>query len=885
MLRTIIVRLVEFSTQFAWAVVGAGAIIAAFCTIYSMLHFSVVTDVRQLFPTNLSWTQRASRFAGTFPQHEVLVVVAGPTPELTQEASARLTAALNADHAHIRTAIQPQGGKFLAQNGFLFMPTAQLMRMSGQMERSRPLLQILAADPSLRGVLNALSAGLMGVERRAYPLDTLVGPMNAGADMVRAALAGRPASFSWQTLASGRPVQKSQALRFIEVSPVLDFNALQPAHAATDAIARTARQLGLADKYQADIRITGLAPMNDAQFATLKENAAFNAAISILAVLIILWLALRSWKIILAVIVNVVCGMAMTAALGLRLVGALNLISVAFFVLFAGLAIDFGIQFSVRYRAERHETGRLDSALGGAAHKAGWSLALAGAATAIGFCSFLPTGYRGLSELGEVAGPGMIIAFLTSITLLPALLKVLDPPAEPREMAFSALAPVDRFLHRNRYYVLYGTLAVVCLASPLLVFLRFDFNTLHLQNPKSPPVAAYLELRRNPATGANAADLVARNLAAALVEARQLAKLPQVGETRTLADLVPTDQAAKLAIIHRMASALGRALDPLRLRPAPADAENVAALESTARQLSRAARFGGSGGEAARRLSDLLIKLVYSDPATRRQVSGALVIPLKISLDDLREALRARPVTISDIPTDLKQEWLAPDGRARVEILPNGDPEDTKSLATFVRAVLAHYPDATGPAVMLYEAGQTVSRAFVEAGLFAIAAIALLLWIALRRVRDVFYTLIPLLLAAMLTLELCVVFDVALNFTNIIAFPLLLGVGVAFKIYYIMAWRRGDTALVQSTLTRAVLFSGLTTATAFGTLWMSSNPGTSSMGELMALALVCTMMAAVLFQPVLMGPAQKAALRTPTEPRRVSGPEKMLSPVAIRRGR
>ena len=115
-------------------------------------------------------------------------------------------------------------------------------------------------------------------------------------------------------------------------------------------------------------------------------------------------------------------------------------------------------------------------------------------------------------------------------------------------------------------------------------------------------------------------------------------------------------------------------------------------------------------------------------------------------------------------------------------------------------------------------------------------------------------TLVPLLVAAVVTLELCVVFDLPLNFANIIALPLLLGVGVAFKIYYIMAWRQGKTALLQSSLTRAVIFSALTTATAFGSLWLSSHPGTSSMGKLMAMALVTTMAAAVLFQPVLMGP-------------------------------
>jgi uncharacterized protein len=154
---------------------------------------------------------------------------------------------------------------------------------------------------------------------------------------------------------------------------------------------------------------------------------------------------------------------------------------------------------------------------------------------------------------------------------------------------------------------------------------------------------------------------------------------------------------------------------------------------------------------------------------------------------------------------------------------------------------------------LLFEAGNTVVRAFIEAGAFALAAIALLLWIALRRISDVLLTLVPLLVAIVVTLELCVGFDLPLNFANIIALPLLLGVGVAFKIYYVMAWRSGKTALVQSTLTRAVIFSALTQATAFGSLWLSSDPGTSSMGQLMGLALLCTMTAAVLFQPALMG--------------------------------
>jgi uncharacterized protein len=156
--------------------------------------------------------------------------------------------------------------------------------------------------------------------------------------------------------------------------------------------------------------------------------------------------------------------------------------------------------------------------------------------------------------------------------------------------------------------------------------------------------------------------------------------------------------------------------------------------------------------------------------------------------------------------------------------------------------------------VSLQESGRTVVRAFIEAGLWALVSITILLWIVLRRFGDVLLTLVPLLLAGAVTLEICVLINLPLNFANIIALPLLLGVGVAFKIYYVMAWRAGQTSLLQSSLTRAVVFSAMTTATAFGSLWMSSHPGMSSMGKLLALSLVCTMAAAVLFQPALMGP-------------------------------
>lgn len=219
-------------------------------------------------------------------------------------------------------------------------------------------------------------------------------------------------------------------------------------------------------------------------------------------------------------------------------------------------------------------------------------------------------------------------------------------------------------------------------------------------------------------------------------------------------------------------------------------------------------------------------------------------------------------VTVKTLPPTMVRDWLAPDGGARVQALPKGDPNDTNVLRAFAAAVLRAEPTATGAAISYYEAAKTVTSAFVEAGVLAITAIAILLLIALRRVTDVLLTLIPLLLAGVLTLEISVLDGLTLNFANIIALPLLLSVGVAFKIYYIMAWRAGKTHLLQSTLTRAVIFSAMTTAIAFGSMWASKYPGMSSMGKLMALALLCTMGAAVFFQPVLMGPPRQVSARS-----------------------
>jgi hopanoid biosynthesis associated RND transporter like protein HpnN len=858
-LTSAISAIVDVCIRRPWLVVGLAVALAVGAAIYAAERFAIKTDINELISPDLPWAKRALQYMHEFPRFGIVVVIDAPTAELAAQAQGELGRALAAHAERFRTISQPGGGPFFQRNGLLFLPTDEVARFTGGARQADVLIAALAEDPSLRGVLSALSMVVIGVKRGLVGFDDMARPLTMAADTVEAAVAGRPASFSWQALVNDRPATPGDRRRFLLVEPVLDFTTLQPGHAATALIASLASDLKFGDR-QIRVRQTGQVPIDDDQFGTLRQSAFINIAVSILGVLAILWLALRSFRIIAAVAVSLAIGLAISTAAGLLLAGALNVISVAFFVLFIGLGVDFGLQFSVRYRAERHDHPDLRTALASAAGNAGLPLALAAAATAVGFCSFLPTDYRGLAELGEIAGAGMLIAFATSITVLPALLALMKPPSEPHPVGFAALAPVDRFLERHRARVVIGTILAVALASPLLLHLRFDFDPMHLRNAADESVATYYKLRRDPATGANAIDIVASDLDAARAMAHRLSGLPQVAQVRTLDTFVPEDQTVKLRFISEAATALHGSLNPRETVPAPTDRDTVNALLAAADALAAAAHGQhGPGPEAAVRLAGLLARLGQGSAADRQRTERAFVEPLRFTLSLLRTLLQPERISRESLPADIARDWAAPNGHARVEVLPAGDPDSTETVRTFVKAVLALEPDASGPAVDLFEAGNTVVRAFVVAGAFALAAIIVLLLIALRRVGDVLLTLVPLLMAGLVTLELCAVLGLPLNFANIMALPLLLGVGVAFKIYYILAWRDGRTSLLQSSLTRAVVFSAMTTATAFGSLWLSSDPGTSSMGRLMALALACTMAAAVLFQPALMGPPRKAS--------------------------
>jgi len=313
---------------------------------------------------DLDWRKREIAYHNAFPQSTqlILVVVDGPTPELASAATHALTQELAKKNDVFRSVDEQGGDAFFRRNGLLFASPEQLEGMTSRLTSAAPLVGTLSSDPSLRGLVQTLSFVLAGVEQGQVSLDDTARVLNAAAEPIEKAAAGEPADFSWKTLLQGS-AQSTDLRRYIAIRPYLNENELQPGARATGAIRRPSatsssmRPIGRGRASPDPFR----SPTRNSPSTT--EGLALNSALTRRDRPHDSWIALASWRLVLAVVSTIAAGLVVTAGLGLLLVGALNPISVAFAILFVGLGADFGIQYTMRYRAQRHVSGPLHRGL------------------------------------------------------------------------------------------------------------------------------------------------------------------------------------------------------------------------------------------------------------------------------------------------------------------------------------------------------------------------------------------------------------------------------------------------------------------------------------------------------------------------------------------
>jgi uncharacterized protein len=855
----LIVRLVGACVARPRIVVAFVIILCIGMGYYVTRHFAMSTDTDALLSRELVWRVRQEAFEAAFSQNnsDIVVVVDGQTPELSEAATAKLAARLGTQARWFHSVEQSDSGPFWDHNRLLFASTEEVKKLIAQLVKVQPFLGSMASDPSLRGFANTLSLTMKGVTNDQAAPQELRTSIRTLADALQGLAVGKPRFFSWRTLITGDKPDERELRHVILLDPVLDFTQLQPGKSPIEVVRATARQLQLDTAHGVRVRLTGSAPLRDEEFGTLAQRAGLIASLAAGAVILMLWLAVRSPWLIASILATTLVGLLTATALGLALFHRFNVISVAFIPLFVGMGIDLGIQFSVRYRAERRPGWDVGPALLATARTMGKSLTLAATAIGIGFLAFAPTAYYGVAQLGMIAGLGLFAALALNLTLLPALITLARPPGTPERQPGVRLTLIDNYVLGHRRLVLGVGAAAALICAVLLPLLHFDSDPMHLRSSKMESVATLDDLMRDPDNSPNTLEITRPNLAAADRLAAIFRTDPTVYSAHTLSSFIPADEPEKIALIADAANLLDFTLNPLDVATPPTDAELIDSLHRASDKLRQAATEDPSLRADARRLADELDTLARGSRSARAQAEQMLIPGFVTSLEQIRNLLHPQSVSIESLPPELVRQWRAADGRARVSVVPKGDPHDDAVISRFIAAGIKIASDAVGAAIYRQAYGRAVVDAFIEAGVLSFVAICGLLLIALRRVRDVAITMAPILLTGLLTLGTCVLIGQPLNFANIIALPLLFGIGVAFHIYFVMSWRSGGSHLLTSSLARGVFFSALATATGFGSLWASSHPGTASMGELLMISLLWTLASALLFQPALMGPARR----------------------------
>jgi uncharacterized protein len=863
MLNRLIVGMADYSQRHALAVTLGGLLFAALAAFFAVSHLGVSTDTDLMFSPKLPWRQQAEQLNKNFPQFNGLLVavVDAKEPEEADATAAALAAAVAKDHAHFNTVRRPDASPFLHKEGLLFLDPKELSDLMDRTIDAQPFLGQLVADPTARGLFSALSLLGMGVQKGDVDLGPYLPSLRAFHRSMADALAGHPQPLSWQLLLGGSSLNDlAGQYKFVLVQPKLDFGALQPGGEATAAMRQIIANLEYVRSGDARVRITGQVALADEEFATVVQGMVWGLIGSVTLITLWLFLAVKTWRLIVPILCTLGMGLVCTLLFASIAVGTLNLVSVGFGILFVGIAVDFAIQFSVRYRERRFEYPDPAEAMRQNAHRTGIQILVAACATAAGFLGFVPTYFSGVAELGLIAGVGMLIAFICTLGFLPAVITLCRPHGERAVVGFAGLAPLDPLVarHRRPILIVFGVLAMISVAmSPRL---QFDSDPLHTKNPNTEAMRTLYDLMSNPVTSPYSISILEPNVADAQALKAKLLKLSTVSKVIDVDSFVPDDQQAKLAIIADANSILAPTLLPHE-PPAPVTPDQIRLAAKTAlAQIDPALAKLPKDHPLADIAADLH-KLEGADDTTLMATNAALTHFLPQQLDDLRNVLNAEPVTLASLPPDVTRDWLLPDGRARVQAIPTQQSDTSAGLHRFVQQVTAIAPDAGGSAVTIVATSETIVNAFRDAAIIALIAITAILLLTLRRVLDVALVLAPLLLSALLTLLVTVLLPLPLNFANIIALPLLLGVGVSFNIYFVMNWRAGRHAILGSATARAIVFSALTTGTAFGSLALSEHPGTSSMGKVLLISLACTLVASLIFIPALLSSVRARTTR------------------------
>ncbi|MDQ6996560.1 MAG: efflux RND transporter permease subunit [Mariprofundus sp.] len=849
---------------------------------YTTNHLGFNTNTNDMLSAELPFRQIYHRFEQGFPQytHTILLVIDADTPEQARAAAKQMAAVLEQQPTLFLSVYLPRANTFMESHALLYQSMDDLEQTADDLAGMQAFLGRLTDDPGLSSLFLLLKDALEH-ETGADTVDItpILNPISVA---IEAAMNNGHAPLSWQELMHGSDATEAtkQRQQFILLQPRMDFSNLLAAGPAMAAVRNAAAGLHLDAQHGVRVRMTGSAALSHDELISVSTGAGAAALIALLLVGALLTLGFGSFRFVVATLLCLLVGLLLTAAFAALVIGHLNLISVAFAVLYIGLGVDYAIHLCLRCR-EIEQTGQATTeALWQAARDVGVSLLLCAITTAVGFYCFVPTDYTGVSELGIISGSGMFISLVVTLTLLPAILCAWDrisptahAPAIRRKEAIRWRLPAMFTLHARMVRMI--AVAIALVAALWLPQARFDYNPMHLRDQTSESITTYNDLVAGHAISPSSIMVLTPDAEKVHLLQQRLSALESVDKTISLFNFIPSNQGDKLDLIDEMALLLGVATHPVSTNPAPL-AQQLDAIEQLKDALNRSGAGRSGAGEAASNSPDRQLhqhlqafsRLLADQPKQKQQqmitaLEQDLLATLPATLDLLQTALAATPISRQSIPDDLSRRWFSESGLYRIEVTPKDDIGDIDHLRRFVAQVRSVAPDATGAPVFTLEAGDAVIGAFMQAFAIALALIFLLLLLLLRSLVDTVLILLPLLLAALLIVAGTVLLDIPFNFANVIALPLLLGIGVDNGIHMVQRFRDmqydspssippAQHDLLASSTSKAVVLSALTTICSFGALSFSPHQGTADMGQLLMLGIVMILICTLIVLPAFL---------------------------------
>jgi hopanoid biosynthesis associated RND transporter like protein HpnN len=841
------------------------------CGAYAAGNLGVNSDNPRMMPDDMPTRIHYEAFAALFPSLEnaLLVVVDGDTPELARTSSTRLAEALRERPELFRDVDLPGAGDFFEEHGLLYQPLEDLEIFSDQIVAIQPLLASLEREPTLANLVSLIEEGLEATG--AGGLDTpeeWTRVLDHFAQATVEVYAEYPVAVSWEDLTlEGTPVE-AQTRYVLILDPVLDFASVFPAQRAMEGVRSVAAELGLEPERGVTVRITGHPALNHEEMVGVLWDVATGTVLFLGLVLLVLYRALASKRMVAAALVTLVCGLVWTAAFAAWQVGELSLPSVTFAIFFVGLGVDFTIHLGMAYGSAVGRGGSAEACMDEAIRAVSSSFLLCTFTTSMGFFVFVPTDNRAIAELGLISGSGMIINLIVTVTLFPALLsgwlRLEDKAAPPHGFRLD-----DRWRglfdrHPGRVVGVAGVVFVLAVASAFRI--HFDDNVLNIRDPDTESVELFEELVE--ASGERSPwiiNAVAADLDEAEALARELEGLDVVGKALYLGDYVPADQDTKLDLLADLGFLLDSAPPALGDGTEPQSIERqVDALRAFRDYLRRVApeRTGSSMGRSMRLLASRLTEFldrIDADPAHADEALATLEEILLSGVPDLfgqlRRATAVDEITLDRLPDSLTHRMLAPDGRARVQIFPAHELSTTEAFLAYSDGVTEVVPTASGVSVNLIALGRATRSSFRQALVSALLLITVSLWVLWRRVTPVVLVLTPLLMIAAGTVGAMAALGMPLNLLNVLVVPLLLGIGVDSGIHLVHRVEhpvRAHEELLGTTTARAVFFSAFTTAMSFGTLGFSSHRGVSGLGVALAIGMLLVVVCNLIVLPALL---------------------------------